>query len=125
MCSRPVSTWQVFNEFTGKSFEYGPAALVDQWRSPVYLAAGDDDRNVDFNQAVMLAQALRSRRPDVELVEHVVPNETHDLYLTFEDLVGVYQAGSDFLLRHLQHGSGASDRRRALATRPMAGVSER
>jgi dipeptidyl aminopeptidase/acylaminoacyl peptidase len=98
------------HEFTGKRFENSPAAFVDQWRSPVYLAAGDDDRNVDFNQAVMLAQALRTRRPDVELVEHVVPNETHDLYLTFDHLVSVYQAGADFLLRHLQRPLAASDR---------------
>lgn len=99
------------HEFTGKGFEHSPAAFVDQWRSPLYLAQGDDDRNVDFNQGVMLAQALRSKRPGVELVEHVFPNETHDLYLTFEDLVGVYQAGSDFLLSHLtgqDRGSKAS-----------------
>ena len=98
------------HEFTGKGFEHGPAAFVGGWRSPVYLAAGDDDRNVDFSQAVMLAQALRSERPEVELVEHVVPNETHDLYLRFENLVSVYQAGGDFLLRHLQAPADAGGR---------------
>lgn len=89
------------HEFPGKGFENGPAAFIDQWRSPIYLAAGDDDRNVDFNQGMMLAQAIRRVRPDVELVEQVVPNETHDLYLTFDHLISVYQAGSDFLLEHL------------------------
>jgi dipeptidyl aminopeptidase/acylaminoacyl peptidase len=97
------------HEFTGQKFQSGPSAFVDRWRSPVYLAAGDDDRNVDFNQAVMLAQALRTKRPEVELVEHVVPNETHDLYLTFDHLVSVYQAGTDFLIRHLQRPRDSSD----------------
>jgi len=105
------------HEFAGKGFEHGPDAFVDQWRSPLYLAAGDDDRNVDFSQSVMLAQALHQRRPDVELVEHVVPNETHDLYLTFEDLVSVYQAGSDFLLEHL-----ASARPGAVQTERSSGA---
>ena len=40
-------------------------------------------------------------RPQVELVQRVFPGETHDLYLTFENLVGIYTEGAEFLLRHL------------------------
>ena len=89
------------HEFQGGGFEHSPIPFVDQWRSPVYLAFGDDDRNVDFNQGVRLWNALRTRRPDVEVVTHVIPNQTHDMYLTFENLVDLYQSGADFLLEKL------------------------
>ncbi|MDP9413476.1 MAG: prolyl oligopeptidase family serine peptidase [Pseudomonadota bacterium] len=89
------------HEFLGDGFKHSPAAFVGQWRSPVYLAFGDDDRNVDFNQGIQLANALRVKQPDVEVVTHVIPNETHDMYLTFENLVSLYQAGGDFLLEKL------------------------
>jgi dipeptidyl aminopeptidase/acylaminoacyl peptidase len=74
---------------------------VDTWTSPVFLAQGDDDMNVEFDQGLALARVLQTRRPQVEFKQRVLPGETHDLYLTFEDLVGVYQEGGDFLLSHL------------------------
>jgi dipeptidyl aminopeptidase/acylaminoacyl peptidase len=89
------------HEFLGNGFKHSPAAFVEQWRSPVFLAFGDDDRNVDFNQGIQLANALRVKQPDLEVVTHVIPNETHDMYLTFENLVSLYQAGGDFLLQKL------------------------
>ena len=89
------------HEFLGNGFKHSPMAFVGQWRSPVYLAFGDDDRNVDFNQGIQLVNALRVKQPDVEVVTHVIPNETHDMYLTFENLVSLYQAGGDFLLQKL------------------------
>jgi dipeptidyl aminopeptidase/acylaminoacyl peptidase len=76
-------------------------AFLDQWRAPILLSQGDDDRNVVFAEGIKLARALRERRPDVELVTRVVPDETHDMYLTFQNLVTVYQEGADFLLKKL------------------------
>jgi dipeptidyl aminopeptidase/acylaminoacyl peptidase len=67
----------------------------------VLLAQGDDDRNVVFSEGIKLARALREQRPGVELVTRVFPNETHDMYLTFENLVTIYQEGADFLLQRL------------------------
>ncbi len=87
--------------FPGATFKYSPLAFVGQWRSPVYIVAGDDDRNVDFNQSIALLQALRSKTDTVEIAEKVIPNEIHDLSLTFEDLVDVYFEGSEFMLNHL------------------------
>jgi len=88
--------------FFGEQFPYSPMADIDRWTSPIYLAQGDDDRNVAFSQGVFLARALQSKRPNVELVQHVFPNETHDMYLTFENLVNLYEGGSEFLLDHLR-----------------------
>jgi len=46
-------------------------AFLSTWRSPVLLIQGDDDRNVQFNQTVKLADALR--RQHVEVEELVFP----------------------------------------------------
>jgi hypothetical protein len=37
----------------------------------------------------------------VEFRQQVLPGQTHDLYLTYEQLVQIYQDGSDFLLAHM------------------------
>ncbi len=92
--------------FPGASFQYSPLAFVGQWHSPVYIAAGDDDRNVDFNQSIDLVQALQSKPEKVQIVEQVIPNETHDLSLTFDDLLDVYWKGSEFMLDHLPRSRG-------------------
>lgn len=89
------------HSFPGEAFKYSPLAFAEHWRSPVYLAAGDDDRNVDFNQSMLLIQALRGNPQKVEIVEKVFPNETHALYLTFEHLLDLYWEGSEFMLQHL------------------------
>jgi dipeptidyl aminopeptidase/acylaminoacyl peptidase len=72
-------------------------AFLDQWKAPILLAQGDDDRNVVFTEGIKLTRELL-KRPNVRLVQRVFPNETHDLYLTFEHLVTIYQEGADFLL---------------------------
>lgn len=75
--------------------------LIDGWKSPVFLAQGDDDMNVNFNDGTALSHALQTKRPDVEFKQQVLPGQTHDLYLTYEQLVEIYTAGSDWLLSHL------------------------
>jgi dipeptidyl aminopeptidase/acylaminoacyl peptidase len=91
----------VHNSSNSQGFKYSAMGNLDTWTSPVFLAQGDDDRNVSFTEGITLARALQVKRPDVELVQRVFPGETHDLYLTFEHLVSVYMEGSQFLLRHL------------------------
>ncbi len=56
---------------------------------------------MDFNQTILLEQALRSNPDKVEIMEKVYPNETHDMALTFEHLTDLYWEGSEFMLRHL------------------------
>jgi hypothetical protein len=69
--------------------------------SPVFTAQGDDDISLDFDEGAVLARALQPKGPQVEHRQQVLPGQTHDLYLTHEQLVEIYQAGSDFLLAHL------------------------
>jgi len=70
---------------------------LDYWKAPILLAQGDDDRNVVFTEGIKLTRELL-KRPNVNLVQRVFPNETHDIYLTFENMVTIYQEGADFLL---------------------------
>jgi len=75
-----------------------PEAYIDQWKSPVLLIQGDDDRNVDFHQTVDLAQKLRSH--DVSFNQIVYPNEIHG-FLLWHHWIESYTATTDFFEKHL------------------------
>jgi dipeptidyl aminopeptidase/acylaminoacyl peptidase len=80
------------------AFDSSPMAFIKDWRSPVLLIQGDDDRDVHFNQTVVLNDALRRQGVDVE--ELVFPDEIHDFLLwhTWRD---AYQATVDYFRRKL------------------------
>jgi dipeptidyl aminopeptidase/acylaminoacyl peptidase len=60
-------------------WDSSPLAAIDRWRSPVLLIHGDDDRNVDFSQSVLLARELAARR--IPYRELVFPNERHSFHV--------------------------------------------
>jgi len=59
-------------------WDASPLAAIDRWRSPVLLIHGDDDRNVDFSQSVLLARELAAR--NIPFRELVFPNERHSFF---------------------------------------------
>jgi dipeptidyl aminopeptidase/acylaminoacyl peptidase len=81
------------------AFDSSPMAFLGTWKSPVLLIQGDDDRNVQFNQTVMLADALRRRGVDME--EMVFPDEVHD-FLLWRSWVRAYTAAAEFLKQKLK-----------------------
>ncbi len=81
------------------AFAASPMADVKQWRSPVLLIQGDDDRNVLFGQTVRLAAALRAQGVHVE--EKVFPDEVHD-FLLHRNWVKAYELTADFFNRELK-----------------------
>ncbi len=81
------------------AFDSSPMATVDDWKSPVLLIHGDDDRNVSFAQTEILAEALRNRH--VEFEELIFPNEIHD-FLRHKDWLEAYKATADFFARKLK-----------------------
>jgi dipeptidyl aminopeptidase/acylaminoacyl peptidase len=81
------------------AFESSPLASVKDWKSPVLLIHGDDDRNVPFSQTVRLVEALRQQGVPFEQI--VFPNEIHD-FLLHRDWVKAYHATADFLDRKLK-----------------------
>jgi dipeptidyl aminopeptidase/acylaminoacyl peptidase len=81
------------------AFESSPMASISTWRSPVLLIHGDDDRNVNFQQTVMLVEALRKQH--VEFEELIFPDEIHG-FLTTKRWIQAYQAAADFLGKRLK-----------------------
>ncbi|MBI3652261.1 MAG: S9 family peptidase [Acidobacteria bacterium] len=79
--------------------ESSPISSVEQWKSPVLLIHGDDDRNVAFSQTIELTRKLRERGVDYELL--IFPDEVHD-FLRHESWLKAYQAAADFFDRKLK-----------------------
>jgi dipeptidyl aminopeptidase/acylaminoacyl peptidase len=80
------------------AYQSSPIAYVKDWRSPVLLLHGDDDRNVQFSQSVQLAAALRAQGVAVEQL--IFPDEIHD-FLTHADWLAAYRAAAEFFERRL------------------------
>lgn len=81
------------------AWESSPDASVDQWKSPVLLIHGDDDRNVPFSQTVDLVQRLRAHHVGFEQI--VIPDEIHG-FLRWKDWMRAYAATADFFDRTLK-----------------------
>ncbi|MDQ6932466.1 MAG: prolyl oligopeptidase family serine peptidase [Candidatus Eremiobacteraeota bacterium] len=80
------------------AFDASPIASIRNWRSPVFISQGDDDRNVIFSQGVDLATRLRAL--GVEVTQLVFPNETHE-NVTYRDMLRLYEDSSAWLLQKL------------------------
>jgi dipeptidyl aminopeptidase/acylaminoacyl peptidase len=74
------------------------AHSIANWRSPVLLVHGDDDRNVPFQQTTDLVEKLRAQK--VAFEELIFPDEIHDL-LRWSDWVRAYRATAEFFDRRL------------------------
>jgi dipeptidyl aminopeptidase/acylaminoacyl peptidase len=80
-------------------WDSSPLGAIDRWRSPVLLIHGDDDRNVDFAQSVLLARELAARR--IPYRELAFPNERHS-FLVHSNWVSSFRAAEAFLDEHLK-----------------------
>jgi dipeptidyl aminopeptidase/acylaminoacyl peptidase len=82
-----------------KQWDSSPMGAIGTWRSPVLLVHGDDDRNVDFGQSLLLARELAARRiPHEELV---FPNERHEFF-RYADWLTAYRRTISFFDEHLK-----------------------
>jgi len=70
-----------------------PMGAIERWRSPVLLVHGDDDRNVDFGQSLILARELKAR--GIPYRELVFPNERHS-FLRYENWLASFRAAEKF-----------------------------
>lgn len=75
-------------------WDSSPLGAIERWRSPVLLIHGDDDRNVDFSQSVLLARELAARR--IPYRELVFPNERHS-FLVHRHWLASFRAAEAFL----------------------------
>lgn len=94
-----VHLWGNSLDTNGTAFKASSVATIDQWKSPVLLVQGDDDRNVAFSQTTGLVQLLRARNIYHELI--VFPDEVHD-FLVFKKWIQTFTAADDFFNRFLR-----------------------
>ena len=79
-------------------WDSSPLGAIDRWRSPVLLIHGDDDRNVDFSQSLLLARELAAR--SIPYRELVFPNERHSFF-RHDSWLRSLRATEEFLDHHL------------------------
>jgi dipeptidyl aminopeptidase/acylaminoacyl peptidase len=83
---------------TKLAFMSSPMAQVRNWRAPVLLIHGDDDRNVRFIETLTLIRQLRAQGVPVEQL--VFPDEIHG-FLRHDSWMRAYDAALDFLKRKM------------------------
>ncbi|MCP9223694.1 prolyl oligopeptidase family serine peptidase [Erythrobacter sp. LQ02-29] len=80
-------------------WDSSPMGAIDEWRSPVLIVHGDDDRNVDYRQSLLLARELTAR--GVPFEELALPNERHDFF-RYASWLTALDASGDFFQRKLK-----------------------
>ncbi|HUP89891.1 MAG TPA: prolyl oligopeptidase family serine peptidase [Longimicrobiales bacterium] len=88
------------------SYKSSPIAEISNWKSPVLLVHGDDDRNVQFAQTVGLVQLLRANNVPHEVI--IIPDDTHESLL-YSRWVYTWNRMSEFLKRNLWNRGTATD----------------
>lgn len=83
-------------------WDSSPMGAIDRWRSPVLLVHGDDDRNVDISQSLLLARELAARR--IPFSELAFPNERHGFFRHASWLTAL-RAAANFFDRTLMNKS--------------------
>ena len=80
------------------AFDSSPNASLANWKSPVLLIHGDDDRNVPFSETVDLLQRLRVQKVHVEQL--VFPDEIHG-FLMWKSWITAYGAADEFFKKQM------------------------
>jgi dipeptidyl aminopeptidase/acylaminoacyl peptidase len=75
-----------------------PVSYIKNWKAPVLLIHGDDDRNVPFSESVNIAELLRKQGVHVEQL--IFPDEVHS-FLLHRNWVKAYEATFEFIDRQL------------------------
>ena len=96
-----VHLWGNSLDPESESYQASSISQISNWRSPVLLMHGDDDRNVAFSQTVGLVQLLRAHGVPHELI--VFPDDVHDSLL-FRRWLQAFGATDDFFERTLVRG---------------------
>lgn len=81
------------------AYQSSPMPYVKDWRSPVLLIHGDDDRNVPFSETVDIVEALRKQ--EVYFEQLIFPDEVHG-FLLHKNWVAAFEATADFFNRMLK-----------------------
>lgn len=83
-----------FPEMAALAFKSSPMSHVKNWKEPVLMIHGDDDRNVLFSESVELAEVLRKQGVEVEQL--VFPDEVHS-FLLHRNWIAAFEATFRFI----------------------------
>jgi dipeptidyl-peptidase 4 len=97
-----VHLWGSSIEPESVSFQSSAIGAIQNWKSPVLLVHGDDDRNVAFSQTTGLVQLLRAHDVYHELI--VFPDDVHDSLL-YSRWIYTFDRMDAFLQRFIGGGS--------------------
>jgi dipeptidyl aminopeptidase/acylaminoacyl peptidase len=86
-----------FPKMAELAFKSSPMAHVKNWKDPVLLIHGDDDRNVLFSESVELGEVLRKQGVEVEQL--VFPDEIH-AFLLHRNWIKAFDATYQFINKH-------------------------
>lgn len=96
----PGGGWGISgDELMKTALESSPVHDLSKWTAPVLLVHGDDDRNVLFQQTTDLAETLREKGVDVELL--IFPDEVHG-FLRHSSWFRTFEAAKSYFDRHLK-----------------------
>jgi dipeptidyl-peptidase-4 len=89
------------NNLDPDNLAYKSSAIseIANWKSPVFLIHGDDDRNVNFAQTVGLVSLLRAHNIPHEIM--VQPDDTHETLL-YRRWLPLWDRMEAFLNKHLK-----------------------
>ena len=89
------------NNLDPEALSYRSSAIseIANWKSPVFLIHGDDDRNVNFAQTVGLVSLLRAHNVPHEIM--VQPDDTHETLL-YRRWLPLWERMEVFLNKHLK-----------------------
>jgi dipeptidyl aminopeptidase/acylaminoacyl peptidase len=86
------------NEFARIAVASSPVSFLSGWKSPVLFIHGDDDRNVPFNETVMMIEKLRKQ--NVYFEQLIFPDEVHS-FLLHSNWLKAYHASIKFFTENL------------------------
>ena len=97
----PWYNYAKFPEMAKLALSSSPLVHIKNWKAPVLLIHGDDDRNVPFSESVNFAELLRKQHVHVEQL--VLPDEVHS-FLLHKNWLKVYEATFEFINRQMKVG---------------------
>jgi len=91
--------WGIQKKEAELALKSSPNGDLSQWKAPVLMVHGDDDRNVNFQQTTDLVEKLRDKNVPVEVL--ILPDEVHG-FLRYESWKRVFEQAGDFFDRKLK-----------------------
>ncbi len=95
----PGGSWGITDKDMDVAYKSSSISDLSKWTAPVLLVHGDDDRNVLFQQTTDLAEKLRDKNVQVEVL--VLPDEVHG-FLRYDSWKRVFESAKDFFDRTLK-----------------------